>query len=97
MSSHACKKCNKTTFHDDGWDSYFCPLCNSWNEDKCDWDECSYCINRPDTPLNERAHSIFLEAHDSNGFDGVRVLVDYYFELEDKYGSLENKGESIDG
>ena len=29
-------------------DSYFCPRCEEWIEDKCDDSDCEFCSNRPD-------------------------------------------------
>ena len=30
-----CPECNEKRVYDDRWDSYFCPKCHAWLEDKC--------------------------------------------------------------
>jgi len=34
------------------YDSYACRACNSWLEDKCTSDACSYCRGRPERPFD---------------------------------------------
>lgn len=78
MSSYKCQKCNNPTFHDEQWDSYFCAICNFWNESKCGADDCSYCVNRPDKPLNEPVHDIYLLMYKELGFKAVEEGVNNF-------------------
>lgn len=79
VRSYKCNDCNHQTFHYEKWDSYFCALCNSWSEDKCDWNECAYCINRPDEPFNKEAHDVLIRTYKELSFGGVIDLMDFYF------------------
>jgi hypothetical protein len=48
-------KCNCGTRRTDRtfsakYDAYFCPICDTWLEPKCNDDNCVYCVNRPKKP-----------------------------------------------
>lgn len=47
-----CAACKANLIYYDAFDTYFCPKCNEWTEPKCSDPSCTYCPNRPDTPLN---------------------------------------------
>jgi len=46
------------------YDAYFCPKCTTWLEIKCGDSKCSFCNNRPTTPMGENSikHKI-MRAH----------------------------------
>ncbi len=48
-----CDNCGNRKQYNEFFDSYFCPKCNEWNENKCDDDSCEYCIKRPKKPIRE--------------------------------------------
>lgn len=50
-SSHSCGA--RRVYYDD-FDAYFCPECNEWLEHVCSDALCSYCSNRPPSPLARR-------------------------------------------
>lgn len=76
MSSYKCKQCNRKTFHDEQWDSYFCAVCNQWNENKCSDSHCCYCVPRPDRPLTASIHEVYLEAFEEIRIEAVFWLLD---------------------
>ena len=86
MSSYTCKNehCSRPTFHHEGWDTYFCVICNTWNEGECGDLSCYYCTGRPAKPLDSNAHSVFLECLEDDGFEIVVELVEFYLELEER-------------
>jgi hypothetical protein len=47
-----CKICNTTLKYSDEYDAEYCPECNIWTEEKCSDNECLYCTDRPDRPIN---------------------------------------------
>lgn len=54
MSKTKCPTCNSSRIYHEKYDSYFCPKCNKWLEEKCNDVKCIYCIERPDKPLKEK-------------------------------------------
>lgn len=48
-----CKQCGKELNYNGIWDSYFCESCNEWAEEKCSDINCTYCAERPDTPIQK--------------------------------------------
>jgi len=46
-----CPHCKQPQMYDQKYDAYFCALCNIWLEHKCDDENCEYCSNRPEHPL----------------------------------------------
>lgn len=81
MSSYKCKTCVKPTFYQEGRDSYFCAICNTWNEPKCSDSECGFCVYREEQPLEDSAHEIVMETYHELGFEYLGELIDYYFEI----------------
>lgn len=52
-----CQNCQVSAVYHEDFESYLCPYCNIWLDKKCGDPKCSYCRNRPDSPLpneNER-------------------------------------------
>lgn len=48
--SSKCETCESEIQYSEKYDTYFCELCNTWLESKCDDPECDYCVNRPAKP-----------------------------------------------
>lgn len=46
-----CPACQSPIIYDDSFDSYFCAICNEWQEETCDDPNCHYCVQRPERPL----------------------------------------------
>jgi len=49
-SKSKCGDCNGKILYFYKYDAYFCPQCNEWISIKCDDPNCSYCVDRPETP-----------------------------------------------
>ena len=49
---HSIDFCNKKhrqqVIYNEQYDSYFCPQCREWTEDKCSDSACDFCVDRPD-------------------------------------------------
>jgi rubredoxin len=43
-------KCGHTLHFSEIYDSYFCPVCNIWTENKCHDENCVFCKKRPEKP-----------------------------------------------
>lgn len=47
-----CTKCEERGMsfiqYHDGYDAYYCGICGSWLEPKCDDSDCDVCVGRPD-------------------------------------------------
>lgn len=82
MDSYKCKICDKSTFYHENRDSYFCALCNTWNEDECSDDDCCFCATGENTPLKDAVHEIIIDAYREFGFGTLGELIEFYFELE---------------
>lgn len=48
---NVCSLCNGNLVYCDDFDTYYCPQCNRWTEPTCHDPHCTYCRNRPETPL----------------------------------------------
>ncbi|PKU51290.1 hypothetical protein SAMN02787079_01092 [Lysinibacillus sp. TC-37] len=48
-----CTTCQSQIIYDDTFDSYFCASCNEWLEEACEDPHCTYCVQRPDSPLSD--------------------------------------------
>lgn len=78
MHPRKCVKCNSNLIHYEIHDAFFCPLCNTWVNEKCDDSNgCEYCDNRPKEPLDDDTHNEFLSRVIQNGYEQE------YFLLED--------------
>lgn len=88
MSVYVCESCNLSTSLDVGYDSYICSLCNKWIEKQCSDDECEYCVGRPDNPIREDIHLMFVEVYEELGETGLRSMEKEFFRLkyEEGYG-----------
>lgn len=50
MFSCNCDACGILTDYNEKYDAWFCPICNTWAEEKCNDPDCGFCGERPDTP-----------------------------------------------
>lgn len=49
-----CQFCHKSpSIYFDSSDTYACPRCNLWLEERCSDPGCRWCPNRPIVPFNE--------------------------------------------
>lgn len=46
-----CKICGSLARYHNYFDAYFCGVCNTWMEQKCEQEKCRYCCDRPERPL----------------------------------------------
>lgn len=61
MSKKTCCSYPFRIYHE-GYDSYYCPFCDSWLERSCQDENCSFCRNRPNQPsLTNDYHQNTLE------------------------------------
>ncbi|KGR80702.1 hypothetical protein [Lysinibacillus boronitolerans] len=51
QKNQQCSSCQNAIIYDDTFDSYFCAMCNEWQEAACDDPHCHYCVHRPERPL----------------------------------------------
>ncbi len=55
VDDKTCATCGTRRVYYHSFDAYFCAACNAWLEALCSDRSCSYCQNRPATPLPIRA------------------------------------------
>lgn len=48
-----CTKCKKNGVYAECYDSYYCPDCNSWLDEKCTDATCEFCSRRPELPKDK--------------------------------------------
>lgn len=46
-----CLHCGNSLDYSEIYDAYYCIICNTWTEKKCEDQSCQYCSNRPEDPL----------------------------------------------
>lgn len=48
--NYICKKCNSVLLYCEEYDTYYCPKCDEWSEEKCGDPDCYFCNERPEKP-----------------------------------------------
>ena len=48
-----CTNCKKNGIYAECYDSYYCPDCNIWLDEKCTDATCKFCSTRPEFPKDE--------------------------------------------
>jgi hypothetical protein len=60
-TARKCSECQVEFDYDKGVDSYFCKICDTWNEDQCNDPECNFCVTRPARPSDRNKKNNDLE------------------------------------
>jgi predicted RNA-binding Zn-ribbon protein involved in translation (DUF1610 family) len=53
LNSTECTKCKKNGIYAEYYDSYYCPDCNIWLDEKCIDATCEFCSKRPTFPKDK--------------------------------------------
>ena len=47
----SCPTCNVPIKYEELFDSFYCPECKEWLSDKCEDENCYFCISRPEKAI----------------------------------------------
>lgn len=71
------KECCKYQFalYHEGYDSKYCPFCDTWLERACQDDDCGFCSNRPDRPSETKNYAE----------NTLELILDFWREVRDEH------------
>lgn len=69
-----CTKCKKNGVYAECYDSYYCPDCNVWFEEKCTDASCEFCSRRPAFPKDKMGKVVVFNGNGKRGGNGDKRL-----------------------